>query len=378
MLLCSSMSCTALLIAGLLVMATSVQSAADQTDAKQLSQQADRRRRELQAEADSLAKQAATLLVELRRLEIDRQLRAEDVKKADAAVLDIDQRISATTQRIKSLEAMRQAATPWVRERLVAIYKRGRPGYLSHLFSVDDFRSIGRITRGVASIAAIERARLEEHRRTLQQERAALTELEQQRKTAATARADALKARVALDQAVAAHTRRLDDLDRQRDLAARYIGELQAAQSDLQKSIAAMPGTAPVLPIGPFRGTLEWPAAGRILSRFGRSTADRFGTSVVRNGIEISVGEGAPVRAVHDGVVAFAAPFRGFGTAHHPRSRTKRVHALWTSRPGGSDEWSTGGTKRGGRAGGTDARWRAGGLFRAQDRRPPSRSRTMA
>ena len=303
----------AVLIAGLLVMATSVQSA-DQTDAKQLSQQADRRRRELQAEADSLAKQAASLLVELRRLEIDRQLRAEDVKKADAAVLDIDQRVSVTTKRIKSLEAMRQAATPWVRERLVAIYKRGRPGYLSHLFSVDDFRSIGRMTRGVASVAAIERARLEEHRRTLQQERAALTELEQQRKTAVAARAETVKARVALDQAVAAHTRRLDDLDRQRDLAARYIGELQAAQSDLQKSIAAMPGTTPVLPIGPFRGALEWPAPGRILSRFGRSTADRFGTSVVRNGIEISVGEGAPVRAVHDGVVAFAAPFRGFGT----------------------------------------------------------------
>jgi septal ring factor EnvC (AmiA/AmiB activator) len=43
-------------------------------------------------------------------------------------------------------------------------------------------------------------------------------------------------------------------------------------------------------------------------------TASRFGTSIVRNGIEVSAAEGTVVTAVHEGTVAFAAPFSGFGT----------------------------------------------------------------
>jgi septal ring factor EnvC (AmiA/AmiB activator) len=35
---------------------------------------------------------------------------------------------------------------------------------------------------------------------------------------------------------------------------------------------------------------------------------------VTRNGIEIGAREKTPVRAVHEGTAAFAAPFTGFGT----------------------------------------------------------------
>lgn len=42
------------------------------------------------------------------------------------------------------------------------------------------------------------------------------------------------------------------------------------------------------LPIGPFRGDLPWPVSGATASRFGRSAAGRFGTAIVRNGIEVA------------------------------------------------------------------------------------------
>jgi septal ring factor EnvC (AmiA/AmiB activator) len=54
--------------------------------------------------------------------------------------------------------------------------------------------------------------------------------------------------------------------------------------------------------------------SGRVLTRFGPSRDSRFGTAIVRNGIEIAAKEGTPVKAVHGGVVAYAAPFAGFGT----------------------------------------------------------------
>jgi septal ring factor EnvC (AmiA/AmiB activator) len=61
-------------------------------------------------------------------------------------------------------------------------------------------------------------------------------------------------------------------------------------------------------------GDLPWPLKGQVSARFGRVPAGRFGTSIVRNGIEVAGVEGAVATAVHEGTVAYAAPFAGFGT----------------------------------------------------------------
>ena len=141
-----------------------------------------------------------------------------------------------------------------------------------------------------------------------------MADLDARRVDLTRARATALAARQALDRAAAAHNRRLDQLDEERDLAARYIGELQTAQAELQKAALARTASTPALPLAPFKGSLEWPITGRLLSHFGLNTASRFGTTIVRNGIEIAAPEGSPVRAVHGGTVAYAAPFTGFST----------------------------------------------------------------
>jgi septal ring factor EnvC (AmiA/AmiB activator) len=296
------------------VVVVGVAATARQPDPRQLAKEAGQRIAQLQREADGLAAKSSTMLNELRRLELQRQIKVEEVKKADAELAVVLGAIARVSARLKALEAERQTETPWVRERLVELYKRGRVGYLRLLLVTDDLRAMARMSRGVAAVAELDRVRLAAHRTTLRQHRDTIRELETHHGTAVAAQAAAQTARQALEEAVAANNRRLDELDRQRDLAARYIGELQAAQGELQRSVAALPGNAPVLPMAPFRGTLDWPVTGRILSRFGRSTADRFGSTVSRNGIEIATDEGAPVRAIHAGTVAYAAPFTGFGT----------------------------------------------------------------
>jgi septal ring factor EnvC (AmiA/AmiB activator) len=67
------------------------------------------------------------------------------------------------------------------------------------------------------------------------------------------------------------------------------------------------------LPLRPFRGALIWPAAGIVTGRFGKQKTSRFGTAIARSGIEISIAEGQPVRAIHEGTVAFADRFTGYG-----------------------------------------------------------------
>ena len=68
------------------------------------------------------------------------------------------------------------------------------------------------------------------------------------------------------------------------------------------------------LPLRPFQGALPWPAAGIVTSRFGRQKPTAASAPrIARNGIEIALGEGQTVRAVHEGVVAYADQFTGYG-----------------------------------------------------------------
>jgi murein hydrolase activator len=300
----------------LCVAMTSAEMKAQTTLAEQsLMQQADKRIRDLQAESDRLANQARTLLGELRALELAREIKTQEVKKAEAAREAVAKELEEASAGVARLEAQRVADAPGVNERLVELYKRGRGGYARLLLQTDDLRALGRMSRGVAAVARLDRARFDAHRRTIRAEREALAALETKRASFAAAQADALKARQALDTAIAVHNRRIDELDRKRDLAAQYVGELQSAQAELQQRVSSLPGApATGLPLAPFRGSLDWPVPGRVVSRFGASRDSHSGTTVVRNGIEIAATVGEPVRAVHGGTVAFAAPFTGFGT----------------------------------------------------------------
>jgi septal ring factor EnvC (AmiA/AmiB activator) len=48
------------------------------------------------------------------------------------------------------------------------------------------------------------------------------------------------------------------------------------------------------------------------MSRFGRQ-GNSVSSAAAQNGIQIGTQEGSVVRAVHDGTVAYAAPFTGYG-----------------------------------------------------------------
>ena len=287
-----------------------------QSDPKSQSDRVAARIRALQAESDRLAAQARTVFGELRRLEIDREIKQASLNTTQTALARVTADRDRVEKRLKVLEATRIAQTPGIRERLVELSKHGRAGYLQLLLASNDVRAIGRMARGVAAVAEIDRVRLEGHRRTVTAERDALNELDQKYDEVEALQKDAARARAAVEAAVAARSRMIADLDQRRDLAAQFVAELQQAQSRLDDTIASAEAGSSVaaLPLRPFKGDLPWPTAGNVTTRFGVQTASRFGTSIVRNGIEVAAAEGTMATAVHEGTVAFAAPFSGFGT----------------------------------------------------------------
>ena len=271
--------------------------------------------RALQREADRLAGEARTLVGDLRKLEIERDVKAEQAKQATAEAATAQQTLRETTDRLATLELQRLAQLPDMKQQLVDVYKRGRSGYAQMLFGARDLREFARAARAIASLASINQKRAEEHRRTLDalsRERASFA---QRARELQTREASARQARTEAERAVAARTARMTEIDSRRDLTAQYVGELQVAYDKIQQQLDASEGKgdAVAVPLLPFRGALDWPANGRISSRFGQSEG-RLGGSAVKNGIEIAATEDLPVRAVHGGTVAFADAFTGLGT----------------------------------------------------------------
>ena len=292
----------------------------DKAQAQELARRAAARINALQHEADALAARERTLLDDLRRLEVERDLRTVQFEQGerDLATIQDDWRTMAT--RIDQLDARARAQTPALSSRMVELYKLGKAGYARLLLSVDDLREAGRAYRFVSALQQLDRQRVVEHGRTVVDLRTAQTALEDRRRQRLVLQEQVGVAKAAAAKAASAQAALIQQIDQRRDLAAQLMGELQAAQQKMQKRLTdfeqggrAGAASAAMLPLRPFRGDLDWPIDGRVLSTFGRQRYQRFNTAIVSNGIRIAAPQGATIRAIHEGTVVFADPFTGFG-----------------------------------------------------------------
>jgi murein hydrolase activator len=305
-----------------LIFASVAAAAAQTTDRARTESQARRageRLVALQREADALATQQRSLLVELRRLEVERDLKTEQLKLIESDAQTVARELGNTSNQIDALEAETTATQPVLEERMVELYKLGGAGYLRLLLNVSDPKEFGRAYRMVAAVAAIDRRRVEQHKLNLAQLRTAHKALEQRQSQMAKLQQAAQSARTAADRAARSRAELINQIDRRRDLTAELAGELQTAQIKLQETLGAINAGMPrasaegsALPIRPFRGVLEWPVAGRMLTPFGQQSA-RVTSIPAQTGVQFAAAEGTPVRAVHDGTVAYTGPFSGYG-----------------------------------------------------------------
>jgi len=288
--------------------------ASAQFSAQEAQRRASERLRALQAEAEQLLAAEKTLLVELRRLEVERDIRLEEQQEARTRLAAATAELATTNAHLETLERAQAAQVPGLAARLREVYKLGSGGYLRLLLSVDDARDMGRAYRTVAALAALDRQRVRAHQTTVGSLREVRKELEARRASSARLEADARASASAAARAVEARTALVARIDAQRDLNAQLAGELDAARAKLTATVSSLaPGAAPALPFRPFRGALEWPVGGAVVTRFGVDRSSRYGTAVARNGIEIGASPDAAVVAVHEGTIAYAAPFTGFG-----------------------------------------------------------------
>ena len=292
--------------------------AGGQAPASPMSSRLGERIKALRHEAEALAGRERSLLVDLRRLEVERDLRQAEARQLDGEMAAVSRKMDDGAARIVGLEHEIAIARPALQRRLVDVYKLGRPGYARLLLSTSDIRDLGRTTRLVSALAKIDQQRVSAFTRTVSELTTEQAALGQEATRLDTLRASA---KTAADLATKAAGQRADlvrQIDARRDLNAEMVGELEQAARELDRAMAASGGEAATAglaarPIKAFRGTLAWPVPAGAPAGFGQRHVSGPYAAVARNGLEIAAAEGQPVRAVHEGRVVYADAFAGLG-----------------------------------------------------------------
>ena len=293
---------------------------AEQRRVERLSQRATDRVRALQAEADELASRERTLLGEIRQLEIDRQIKTEELAAIDDDLAETTGQLEDTATRISDLEREADAQRPLVEARLVALYKMGTPRYTRLLLGAGDLRAIDRNYRLIGSLARRDREQFDDLRQTVTDLQVSRSTLEARQVEVTSLQGAARAARRALDRTIASQTALVEELDTRRDLTAQLAGELEAAQEHLAAALAALAAggspdaTTLALPLRPFRGQIEPPVPGEVTVPFGAPRPSAFGTSIAGGGIELAATPGESVYAIHEGEVVSVGTFDELGT----------------------------------------------------------------
>lgn len=204
-----------------------------------------------------------------------------------------------------------------LRQRLSALYRIGRQGYLRLILSIRSEQDLLPGIRQLRFLATRDANLLGRFMSTQ-------SELEKER-------VEILDRREEVDAWVELESVRMAQLSRlqkqQRSIMARLVREgsaLSAQTERLRRKEVKLANFLDFLygragsplsgtPMNRFKGVLDWPVQGTVTTGFGPRTDDRYRTKVPHNGLEILTQPGNQARVVFPGKVLFAAPFQGYG-----------------------------------------------------------------
>jgi septal ring factor EnvC (AmiA/AmiB activator) len=297
----------------------------------------DRQIRENQARLDSIRNERRTLEEELARLRGRERNLATEISNLDRQksatsrlVNELDRQLgqlgtqldSVTLDLILAQDALAEKRA--VRERrIVELYKRGPLWAFQVLLVAESFGDllsrykylhlISRQDQALVTEVAVLRDRISEERRQMgrvqnlvvrnrgerEQELGRFEALERERTR------NLRQTRGAAERA----TDRLTALERTEAQINTLIANLERRR---RAAVAAGRPTFPATISDESIGTLEWPATGPVLYRFGRGAGPR-GTVIRREGVGIQMPVGSEVRAVAGGEIVVAGPMNTYG-----------------------------------------------------------------
>lgn len=225
-----------------------------------------------------------------------------------------DDAVQKTAQEVDQLEI-------YASRRLASLYKLSQLGTTSLMASADSlFDLLGRKRKLQALLAHDESTWQSLARKKRQYEDLKQTRLRQQQ--AYLLQAAELEEKIqSLAQRRAVRSALLSEVQNKKSLALAAIAALKQVATALDHEIKTISPPRPPVP-GPtpaeqafqkFKGLLNMPVSGTIVSFFGPYKSPQLNITGYRSGIDILADRGEPIRAVNGGTALYAGWFKGYG-----------------------------------------------------------------
>lgn len=274
----------------------------------------------LQGRLADMGERRGTLVEEFEAADIRRALSRRQLDIIQMRLLVLFSQVQERKAAVERLTADLAEARRELAARIVALYRMGPLSYSRFLLAADsaeevlaNYQIVGRLAAQDRTLVASIRTRLVEHEAAVRAANEATVRLTDTRaeETLAirelTAQQDLRQELIReIDIEAAAGRRALEGREKSALALEELLGTVSSAPV-----VAPLAGTRPAF--GATLGNLPWPAEGPITESFGRKQHAVYDTYTLVKGIEIAAGAGAPVRAVHQGRVAFADWFQTYG-----------------------------------------------------------------
>jgi septal ring factor EnvC (AmiA/AmiB activator) len=283
----------------------------EMSEKKKELKRADRKERSILSELDKIDRDIQTGRAEL--AEQQQQLRG-----SERALREVEANNTALS---RELAVLKQHYS----QRLRALYKMSRSGYVAAIFSPDGLGQTLKRIKYLGMIAERDQAVIREYSSALKMLAVRQAEIAEKKKELLAHQRAVETKKVELEARRRKKAVILGDVRQEKGLYEQSLRELEESSASLwamikkdeQKKRAAK-STAPASrqereTADRDRSRLPWPLEGPVMTRFGMQRHPQFGTMVYRRGIEIQAHEGESVRAVRDGQVAYADWYKGYG-----------------------------------------------------------------
>ncbi len=296
-----------------------------------LSQKIERERRTLEklkeeirdskTHAGEAEKKKGSVLQAMQEIDDRLMVRRQEHQDINRQLKDKDRELEEINQQIAELKTRLRDRRKSILTRLRVQYVEGRFGYLKGLMAAESYADLERRFRYLSTVSKREFDLMGGYRLDVEQ----LQQVERER-------VEAREQMLVFKQNIEKKMEEIRGIKKQKQvLLAKLIEEKEfydRAVAELERSAARVDTllrtleqkrkAAALRPKGSlglhqFKGTLQWPTEGEVVTFFGRQKHPTFDTYVQRKGIEIRTNEGSAIKAVSSGTVAYADWLKGYG-----------------------------------------------------------------
>ncbi|MBI5345243.1 MAG: peptidoglycan DD-metalloendopeptidase family protein, partial [Deltaproteobacteria bacterium] len=273
--------------------------------------------REEKKNIEGMAEKETGILGELENINKNLSVKRAEMKKAGSDLLKAHSKVDEASNNLKRLVSERDSLRERLKLRLRAMYKMRSGEAVNALFFSGFYEGQGRRQKYLTVMMDYDRGLIERSGKNLESlssERRRLEGLYGEMKSAREA-ASLRKA-----EAEALHRERvrmLSSIKNEKERSLKTVRELEQAAGTLtellKKLKAAEASEGGGRGFASMKGSLEMPAAGPVVSSYGKVTHPKFKTVTFNNGIVIEAPAGSLVKSVYGGKVAYAGWLKGYG-----------------------------------------------------------------